>query len=261
MSVVEKHAPGSFCWVELGTTDAKNAKAFYAGLFGWRPEDMPMGGGQVYTMLLIQGKAIGALYEMDENMRRMSVPTSWLQYIAVENADQTVAQVKKLGGHVMKEPFDVFDAGRMAVIQDPAGAVFAVWQPNRNIGIRITGEPHTLCWSELATSDTSGSIEFYTRLLGWSAKAGAPGGMDYTEISNQGRPMGGIMPMTPEMGKTAHWTPYFLVTGCDSTAGKAKQLGGSLCVPPTNIPDVGRFAVISDPQGAVFSIFQPARMQ
>src|SRR5580658_119044 len=113
MSIVEKHSPGSFCWVELGTTDAKAAKAFYGGLFGWHPDDMPMGNGQFYTMLQIDGKAIGALYEMDDEMRRMGIPTHWLEYIAVTSADDTAGRVKKLGGTVMKGPFDVFDAGRM----------------------------------------------------------------------------------------------------------------------------------------------------
>ncbi len=262
MSIVEKHRPGSFCWVELGTTDAKAAKAFYGGLFGWHPDDMPMGNDQFYTMLQIDGKAIGALYEMDDEMRRMGIPTHWLEYIAVASADDTAGRVKKLGGTVMKGPFDVFDAGRMAVIQDPTGAVFAIWQPNRNIGARITGEPHTLCWSELVTNDTAKSLEFYTKLFGWNAKAGLASPRDYTEIWNETQAIGGIMQMAAELGDIpSHWMPYFFVTGCDASAGKSRDLGGSVHVRPTDIPGVGRFAVIADPQGAVFSLFQPARVQ
>jgi predicted enzyme related to lactoylglutathione lyase len=262
MSVVEKHSPGSFCWVELGTTNARAAKAFYGGLFGWRPDDMPMGNDQFYTMLQIDGKAIGALYELDEHMRRMGIPPHWLQYIAVADADETAARVKALGGTVMKDAFDVFDAGRMAVIQDPTGAVFAVWQANRNIGSRITGEPHTLCWSELVTNDTARSIEFYTKLFGWIVKAGLASTRDYTEIWNGNRSIGGVMQMSAELGDIpSHWMPYFLVAGCEASAGKSKELGGSVQVRPTDIPGVGRFAVIADPQGAVFSLFQPARLQ
>lgn len=262
MSIVEKHSPGSFCWVELGTTDSKGAKAFYGRLFGWLPDDMPMGNDQFYTMLQIDGKAIGALYQMDENMRRMGIPPHWLQYIAVSSADATAAQVKKLGGTVMKGPFDVFDAGRMAVIQDPTGAVFAIWQPNRHIGIRILGEPHTLCWSELVTSDPAKSTDFYSKLFGWIVKPGMASTRDYTEIWNGNRSIGGIVQEAAELGDIpSHWMAYFLVTGCDASAEKSKGLGGSVQVRPTDIPGVGRFAVIADPQGAVFSLFQPARVQ
>src|SRR3989442_9928121 len=140
MSVVEKHAPGSFCWVELGTTDAKAAKQFYSGLFGWQAHDMPMGPDGFYTMLKIDGKDVGAMYELNKNMREMGVPTHWMQYIAVASADETAGRVKQLGGQGMKGPFDVFDAGRMAVNQDPAGAVFSIWQANRSIGAQIVGD-------------------------------------------------------------------------------------------------------------------------
>jgi predicted enzyme related to lactoylglutathione lyase len=260
MSVVEKHAPGSFCWIELGTTDAKAAKAFYGGLFGWQPNDMPLGDGQFYTMLQIDGKELGALYELDKNMRDAGVRPHWMQYITVASANETAARVKTLGGTVVKEPFDVFDAGRMAVIQDPTRAVFAIWQPNRSIGAGITAVPGTLCWSELITSDKSAAIEFYTKLFGWSTKTNPADPNQYTEISNQGRPTGGMMQMSPEWGSDApaHWMAYFLVADCDVTAAKIKELGGSVKTPAMDIPNVGRFAVVTDPQEAVFAIFQPA---
>ncbi len=262
MSTVERYNPGSFCWVELGTTNAKAAKAFYGGLFGWHPNDMPMGPDQFYTMLQIDGKEIGALYQMDENMRRMGIPPHWLEYIAVANAEEAAARAKALGGTVLKDAFDVFDAGRMAVIQDPAGAVFAIWQANRHIGARITAEPHTLCWSELITNNTAKSVEFYTKLFGWTTRAGLASPRDYTEIWNGDRPIGGLMQMAAELGDLpSHWMPYFLAVSCDASAGKSKDLGGSVQVRPTDIPGVGRFAVIADPQGAVFSLFQPARVQ
>jgi predicted enzyme related to lactoylglutathione lyase len=262
MSTVEKHIPGSFCWVELGTTNAKGAKAFYGGLFGWHPNDMPLGPDQFYTMLQVDGKEIGALYELDESMRRIGIPPHWLEYIAVASADDAAARVKALGGTVNKEPFDVFDAGRMAIIQDPAGAVFAIWQANRHIGARITGEPSTLCWSELITKDTAKSVEFYTKLFGWSVKSGLGSPREYLEIWNGDRAIGGMVQEAAELGDIpSHWMPYFLVTGCDSSAGKSKELGGLVQVRPSDIPGVGRFAVIADPQGAVFSLFQPARVQ
>ena len=262
MIVVEKYAPGSFCWIELGTTDAKAAKIFYTGLFGWKPDDLPLGQDQFYTMLQIDGKEIGALYELDESMRRLGTTPHWLHYIAVANADESAALAKKLGGTVMKEPFDVFDAGRMAVIHDPTGASFAIWQANRHIGGRIAGVPHTLCWSDLVTNDKPKGLEFYTKLFGWSTRAGAASTEEYTEIFNQGRPIGGMLQMAAELGDIpSHWMPYFLVAGCDSSAGVAQDLRGSVQVPPTNLHGVGRYAVIADPQGAIFSIFQLAGTQ
>jgi predicted enzyme related to lactoylglutathione lyase len=256
MIAVEKYAPGSFCWIELGTTDAKAAKSFYGSLFGWQPNDMPLGPDQFYTMLQIEGKEIGALYELDENMRRMGVPPHWMQYITVSNADEAAARVKALGGTVVKEPFD---AGRMAVIEDPTRAVFALWQANRSIGGRITGVPGTLCWSDLITSDKSIAIEFYTKLFGWTTKTNPSDPNQYTEILNQGRPIGGMMQMSKDWGSDtpAHWMAYFLVTNCDASAKKIIELGGSVKTSAMDVPNVGRFAVVTDPQETVFAIFQP----
>ncbi|MCU1276039.1 MAG: glyoxalase [Bryobacterales bacterium] len=256
---VDKHPPGSFCWAELGTSDSKAAKAFYGGLFGWTPNDMPTGPDQVYTMLEIGGKPVGAMYELDKNMREMGIPPHWLQYVAVVNADETSARVTELGGKVMKGPFDVFDAGRMSVVQDPTGAVFAIWQANKHIGARIIGEVNTLCWSELLTTDKPKALEFYEKLFGWTMKTNTADPNQYTEFSNQGKLIGGIMQAAKEWGNIpSNWVPYFMAASVDETAAKAQQSGGSLKMPPTDIPNTGRFAVIADPQGAVFSIFQPA---
>lgn len=261
MSIVEKHAPGAFCWVELGTTDAKAAKAFYGALFGWQANDMPMGPGQVYTMLRLNGKDSGALYELDKNMRAMGIPPHWMLYVAVTSADEAAAKARKLGATVMKEPFDVFDAGRMAAIQDPTGATFCVWQPNKNNGIQVEGEVNALCWSELWTTDTAKALDFYTKLFGWTTKTSTDAPTEYHELANQGRPMGGIMQIMKEWGNVpSNWSPYFMVANCDASAAKVNQLGGSTKMPPTDIPKVGRFAVVADPQGAVFQIVQMAQM-
>lgn len=262
MGIVEKHAPGSFCWVELGTTDAKAAKAFYSALFGWRPNDIPMGPAGVYTMLQVNGKDIGALYELDKNMLEMGVPTHWMQYIAVASADDTAARVKYLGGTVEKEPFDVMDAGRMAVLTDPTGAMFAIWQANRSIGAQITGEFNTHCRSDLSSRDRARAQEFYTDLFGWEPRNQQDAPHQYTEIWNQGRPIGGMMQIEKDWGNVpSHWMPYFSVAGCDAIADKAKELGASLMVPPTDIAKVGRFSIINDPQGAVFAVIHLTGVQ
>ncbi len=257
MSVMERHTPGDFCWAELGTSDPAGAKAFYSGLFGWTPDDLPIGEGMVYTMLKLEGLEVGALCELNPEQRQHGVPPHWMLYVSVESADAAAARARELGAKVVVEPFDVFDSGRMAVLQDPQGAYFSVWQPKQHIGARLAGQLGTLCWSELATTDTAAARTFYTALFGWGFKIGEGGPVQYTEWINAGKHMGGMLEMTAEWGGAPpHWMPYFLVAGCDSSAAKATDLGGNLMVPPTDIPNVGRFATVKDPQGAVFSIFQ-----
>jgi predicted enzyme related to lactoylglutathione lyase len=135
-----------------------------------------------------------------------------------------------------------------------------VWQPKRHIGVGILREPGALCWTELITRDTNAAEKFYTQLFGWTAKRGTDAGMEYTELSNGGIPQAGLMALTPQMGNMPPaWTPYFAVTDCDATAKKAADLGGRVYVKPTDIPNVGRFAVLADPHGAVFDIIKLAR--
>ncbi|MEE8138534.1 MAG: VOC family protein, partial [Thermoanaerobaculia bacterium] len=122
------HAPGTFCWAELATTDAAGAKKFYRELLGWETHDDPIPGGGVYTMIQLEGGNVGALYEQNEEMRAQGVPPAWLAYVTVEDAADASAKAKALGGSAIKEAFDVFDIGSMAVLQDPTGATFAVWQ-------------------------------------------------------------------------------------------------------------------------------------
>ena len=250
------HAPGSFCWAELATTDGEGAKKFYSELFGWTAQDNPMGPGMVYTMLKLSGKDVGALYEKGENMK--NVPTVWASYISVANADEIAAKAKSLGGTVMQEPFDVMEVGRMAVITDPTGATFCIWQSGTHSGYGVKGEPNTVCWNELLTNDTERAIDFYTKLFGWTADThGGP--MPYTEWKNGAEHAGGMMQIAPHMGPIPpHWGIYFAVDDCDATFQKATSLGAQAYVPPMDIENVGRFATLSDPQGAVFSIIKLA---
>jgi predicted enzyme related to lactoylglutathione lyase len=250
-----EHAPGSFCWIELATTDGPGAKKFYAELFGWEAQDNPIGPDMVYTMLKLGGKDVAALYQKGPEMQ--AVPTHWASYVSVTSADEAAAKAKALGGTVVQEPFDVMEHGRMAVIADPTGATFCVWQPKQHKGIGVKGETNSLCWNELLTNDTEKAIDFYTKLFGWQTKTDSGGGMPYTEIINGADHIGGIMQIQPQMGPMPpNWGIYIAVADCDGTAQKATSLGGRQYVPPTDIPKVGRFAVLSDPQGAAFNIIK-----
>jgi len=259
MSKIEKHAPGAFCWPELVTTDSAGAKAFYSGMFGWAHEDMPIGEDKFYTMLKLNGLAVGALYELMEEQRSQGVPPHWMSYVSVESADASAEKAKQLGGAVLHGPMDVFTAGRMAVVRDPQGAVISLWQPREHIGVEVRDEPGSLCWTELATTDAAAATEFYTQLFGWGSKVGETGPIRYTEWTLGEKHIGGMMQMTAEHGDAPpHWMPYFLVADCDASAAKAKQLGGQVKVGPQDITDVRRFAVLQDPQGAIVAIYQGA---
>jgi predicted enzyme related to lactoylglutathione lyase len=247
------NVPGSFCWAELATTDGPGAKKFYCELFGWEAVDNPIGPGMVYTMLNLNGKSIGALY--DKGDMEKEVPTHWASYISVKSADEIAAKAKALGGTLMKEPFDVMDAGRMTVITDPTGATFCIWEPQKHAGFGVKGEPNTVCWNELLTTDTARAIDFYTKLFGWVANTHGP--MQYTEFMNGDTHAGGMMQIQPHMGPIPpHWGIYFAVEDCDAAFEKATSLGAKAYVPPMTIENVGRFATLGDPQGAAFSIIK-----
>jgi uncharacterized protein len=255
MPVMESYAPGTFCWADLGSPDARDAKRFYTALFGWAAEDRPMGPGAFYTMLTHQGRTVAALYPQDP-ASGAGAP-HWLSYISVESADATARRTRELGGTVAVEPFDVLDVGRMALVQDATGAVVALWQARRHAGAGIIGETGSMCWNELATSDTGRAEAFYAGLFGWSATTSDIGGMRYTTFARDGEPCGGMLPIDSSRGPVApHWLVYFSVSDCDGQVALVQSLGGAVRVPPADVPGVGRFAVAADPQGATFAIIQ-----
>lgn len=250
-----EHAPGTFSWIELATTDGPGAKKFYTDLFGWDVQDNPMGPDMVYTIYKINGKDVAASYQKGAEMEQ--VPTHWACYVAVESADETAAKAKSLGGTVVQEPFDVMDHGRMAAITDPTGATFCIWQPKQHKGVGIKNENNTLSWNELMTNDTERAKDFYTKLFGWKSKTDGDKGMPYTEWINGEEHIGGMMQIQPDMGPMPpNWGVYFAVDDCDAMVQKATSLGGRKYMPPTDIPNVGRFAVLADPQGAAFNIIK-----
>jgi predicted enzyme related to lactoylglutathione lyase len=177
-----------------------------------------------------------------------------MSYVTVESADRAAARARELGGTLLMEPFDVMEHGRMAVVQDPTGAVLALWQPNQHAGVQVRDEADTLCWNELYTRDTAGAATFYTGLFGWKARTD-PGG--YTEWVRGEGSAGGMLAIQPEWGPMPpHWLPYFSVQDCDATVKRAADLGGGAMMPARDIAKVGRFAILRDPQGAAFAVIK-----
>jgi predicted enzyme related to lactoylglutathione lyase len=252
MPKVTSHPAGSFCWVELGTTDIQAARMFYTGLFGWTIKEVPMGEYGVYTIFQKDGQDCAAGYQLMANQE--GVPPNWLSYVAVTDADAAVAKAKDLGAAVVAEPFDVFDSGRMGLLSDPQGAVFAVWQAKQHIGVEIRDEPDTLCWNELQARNLDVAKQFYPALFPWRMKE-TP---DYVEWHVGEHAVGGMLQSQWPPEAPSVWLPYFAVTDCAGAVEKVGSLGGRTIVPPMDIPNVGTFAVLSDPQGAVFAVIRLA---
>ena len=255
MAEFTSHAPGTFSWPELATTDQKAAVTFYRAILGWDVNEQPIGPTETYSMFTMRGKEVAAAYTMRAEERQHGAPPHWNAYVTVKSADESAARAQELGGKLLAPAFDVMDAGRMAVLQDPQGAVFQVWQPNKHIGAKILSEPGALGWTELLTTDTGAATQFYTSLFGWTPKVSP----EYTEFSVGTTPGAGMMTIDPKWGSVPpNWMPYFQVNDCDATAKNVTELGGRVMMGPNDIPDVGRFAVLADPQGAAFAVIKIA---
>ena len=247
----ERYTPGTFCWADLGTDDAAAAKGFYTGLFGWDAEDMPMGDQGVYTMFMLEGRRVCALYgrQVGEG------PPAWLSYVSVDDAKTVTAAARAAGAQVIHDPIDVFDAGRMAVLQDPTGAVFAVWQPGDNIGATVVNEPNALTLNQLNTSIPEQAGEFYRRLFGWRIESVGTAEQPYWGIYNGPGLNGGMMPLPSQAAAPSHWLVYFGTADIEVAAARITELGGHVLMPPMPVPG-GQVLVAADPQGATFALFE-----
>lgn len=244
----ESYESGTFCWVDLATTDAEGAKAFYGDLFGWEFRDDEIPGG-IHTMP--HGDAVGAIYQQDEH------PPHWNNYVTVTSAEETVARAKRLGARILEEPFDIGGFGRVAVLADPADAMLCVWEARSHIGAGRVNDVGCMGWNELQTRDSEAAGEFYGGLFGWETEPiDDDGSVVYTTIKNAGNQNGGFMPMAEQHGDApSFWLPYFTVLSRDAAMEKARELGGVVLAGPLDLPS-GKIAVLGDPQGAAFAIFE-----
>ncbi len=250
MPEVTKYDHGVPSWVDLVTRDLDAGLRFYTELFRWDASDQGEEAGH-YVIATRDGRTIAGLSALEED----SGPPRWTTYIDVDDAESAAHRVEAAGGKVLAGPLDVMGEGRMAVLADTTGAAFAVWQPQRHMGAQLVNEPGTLIWNELATSDLSGARAFYTAVFGW----GWSGSDDYAEFQVGGRTVGAVMPRPAGLPADVpdHWLVYFATADLDADLSTAGGLGASTLSGPTDIPGAGRFAVLSDPQGAVFALFQP----
>ncbi len=241
------HPPGTFSWAELATSDADGAKTYYSSLFGWEYDDRPVGDGQVYSMALRDGKTAAALFSSDQ-------PPHWNCYVTVASVDDAAARAGELGGTVMAEPFDVLDAGRMAVIADPTGAALCLWEARDNIGAGLVNTPGSMTWNDLVTPDPDSATRFYGALFGWTFEEVPDAGV-YRVIRNGERTNGGVMPLDAgTTGTPPNWMPYFGHDDVDRLVEDGGGPGGRVLNGPIRMPQ-GSIAVFGDPQGAVFAVW------
>jgi len=252
------YAPGTFCWPELSTSDQAAAEKFYSALFGWSIKETPMGPDEHYTIFLKDGQDVAAATKLQPEAVKMGAPPHWLSYVATASVDASVEKAKAAGAQLYAGPFDVMELGRMAVLADPTGAVFALWQAKTHPGVALLDAPGSLVWTELVTTDTAKAAAFYTGLFGWKAEVMDMPGMPYTVFKRGTASAGGMMARRPDMGNVpSHWLPYINVTDVDATIAKATALGGKVCAPAMDVPTVGRLAFLADAQGAAFAIINP----
>jgi uncharacterized protein len=268
------YIPGVPCWIDTSQPDPEAAVDFYSGLFGWEFEDVMAPGTEgKYYSARIRGKDVAAVSSIPEGAPPMA---TWNTYVWVDSADDTAAKVRDAGGQVLTEPFDVTNAGRMAVFADPEGAAFCVWQAKEHRGAQIVNEHGSVNFNDLHTRDPEGAKAFYGAVFGWRTfdLGGGfrtwtlPGYGEYLQrddpdlrkrLEEAGGPTGfedvvaSLIQVPDDQPDTPpHWGLTFAVDDADAAAEKATELGGKVILPPMDAPWV-RMTVLSDPQGATFT--------
>lgn len=258
MGTRTSYAPGTFCWIDLSTSDPDAAKGFYAELFGWEYDDRE-GAGGTYSMATVRGDAVAAITAQQPQEAEQGVPPHFNNYVSVEDADATLAKAKELGATTLGDAFDVEGAGLIGVVIDATGATLFLWQAKEHIGAGRVNEIGCLTWNELGTTDTDAASRFYTELFGWDTETAEGPGGTYVIIKNGERSNGGIREQSPDerrAGIPPSWLPYFVVESADEAVVKAGERGGGTLTGPADMPNQGRIAALRDPQGAAFAVWE-----
>ena len=247
-----EYTPGTFCSVDLAAADTEKGKAFYTGLFGWDAGDVY----REWTPFSLDGKLVAGLFSQPDEQREAGVPPNWVSYVSVTDAESLAARAVERGGSVIAPPSDIGEGGRMGVLADPQGAVFAIWQPIGHAGAEVVNVPGALTWNQLNTSDPGTAISFYSDLFGWTTEQVAGGDAPYWTFRNSENWMnGGVMALPPGMPAPPHWLPYFASGGLEGHLARVKELGGTPLTPIMPLP-TGNIFVAQDSQGAAFGLFE-----
>lgn len=255
---VTMNKPG---WLDLSSADAAASRDFYSKLFGWSADVIPDPEAGGYGFFKLDGKEVGGVGSVQDPQQ----PTAWTIYVLVVDADETARSAREAGGTVLMEPADVMGTGRMAIIADPTGAVFGIWQPGTHAGWEVEGAPGSVCWVEVMARNFAAARLFYEKVFGWrGSKFDTPSGQDLPEywtfaLDDGGESFAGGMEMPAEVPAEvpSYWQPYIAVTDCDATTARATELGATVMMEPFEAANIGRFSIMRDPLGAVFAVLQP----
>jgi predicted enzyme related to lactoylglutathione lyase len=242
---------GKFVWFEYVSKDIAKAQGFFGELFNWGVKRVPMPGGE-YAMISVGDRTIGG-YQVTP--AGAPPEAHWLTHLEVSDARASSTQIESLGGKTLKPAFAVGDFGTMAIVADPHGGYFALWQPAKSEA-QPAPVDGTFCWNELASKDPAASVEFYAKVGSFTTTVMEVGEMGaYHVLESDGQPRAGVMKQLMP-GQPHAWLPYVQVANPDATADRAKKLGATIVVPPTDIKNVGRFSVLVDPQGCALGILK-----
>jgi predicted enzyme related to lactoylglutathione lyase len=246
---------GRFCWVEMHAKDHAAARRFYGELFGWSFEEMDLPEGS-YTIAKVGGRQVAGV--LTQPADRKGAPSLWVSYVAVDDVKASTEAAVSLGAAVVVEP-KALGPGTFSVLGDPTGAIILLWHATRQMNPFLYGEPGALTWNELVTSNTDVAQRFYTRLFGWTAEVQQMPNLTYTVFKSGTTSVAGLLPQPEAMkGALSMWAAYFAVSDADAACAAAVRLGAKVLMPLVDLPDVGRFGWLQDPQGAAFAIIKNA---
>ncbi len=247
-----------FVWFDLMTTDVKGAESFYTDIIGWKAATWQEGH---YDLWKAGDEDVGGVMPLDDQARAAGAPPQWLAYIATRDVDATVQKAKKLGGKVLAPPTDIPNVGRYAMLADPQGASFGVFQARHLPAPEDAAKPGHFGWAELNTTDWKAAWKFYSDLFGWKHTTSMDMGPDHGEYFMFGldekQAFGGMSNSASVMHARPHWLHYVNVKNADETAKRVTEKGGQGLQGPMDVPGGGRIAQCLDPQGARFAVFSP----
>jgi predicted enzyme related to lactoylglutathione lyase len=253
---------GRFVWRDLMSTDPERALAFYQALLGWSVERMPISPESSYMMIGLGGQHFGGIAPLDASA---GLPSHWIGYLAVDDVDAATVRAAELGGMECAPPTDIPQVGRFSVVTDPTGAVLSLFSylPGQEMALPTDPVPFgSFCWDELMSTDPDAAARFYEQLVGWSYAEHNMGEAGMYRMGGRSPSKStGLMRLPDEamqVGAPSHWLPYIRVSNVDASAARVAELGGAVLVPATDIPEIGRFAAVSDPTGAMFALYREA---
>jgi predicted enzyme related to lactoylglutathione lyase len=238
--------PGFFCWVDVAVTDPTGSHKFFSDLFGWSRRVRPTDDAQAYNIMTLDGQRVAGICGVEQDG-----PSQWMSYLLVESLESSTARAEQLGAKIWKPRVEIANLGEMSVLEDPTGAVFALWQSKH--GEKPSAREHGMfSWTELVTPNLDEATSFYSDLAGWSSRDARYGEMDYRVFMMHGQDVCGMKTGTGP----STWVVHFAVKDCDATYKEAETLGGKGMEAPFDLDGIGRCAVVADPSSGTFGIVE-----